>query len=235
MCGAALGQPEHYGSTIMRKLILAAFLATSALPASALTVHTSQFIFGGGTNFTSFENLGYVTAGDGVNSYSEDGIDVAYVGTGAIWSQSQPTPDGVYSWYPDGGGSGYTSFTFDDVSGFQLLVGSGFFNEGLTISWEVLLDGALVNTGSLDNYAPSYGNGWAYFGFSDALFDEVHLQVRSGSGPFDAGAFEAGAYDAVTLTNAIPGGVPEPASWALMIAGFGLVGAAARRRKPVAC
>jgi hypothetical protein len=32
-----------------------------------------------------------------------------------------------------------------------------------------------------------------------------------------------------------PGGViPEPASWALMIAGFGLVGAAARRRRPLA-
>jgi hypothetical protein len=33
------------------------------------------------------------------------------------------------------------------------------------------------------------------------------------------------------------GAVPEPASWAMMIAGFGLVGAAARRRRPatVAC
>lgn len=29
------------------------------------------------------------------------------------------------------------------------------------------------------------------------------------------------------------GNVPEPASWAMMITGFGLVGAAARRRKPV--
>jgi hypothetical protein len=29
-------------------------------------------------------------------------------------------------------------------------------------------------------------------------------------------------------------GVPEPATWALMIAGFGLVGVAARRRRPVA-
>jgi PEP-CTERM motif len=29
---------------------------------------------------------------------------------------------------------------------------------------------------------------------------------------------------------AAPGGVPEPASWALMLTGFGLVGAAARRR-----
>ena len=31
----------------------------------------------------------------------------------------------------------------------------------------------------------------------------------------------------------IGGGVPEPAAWALMIAGFGLVGAAARRRQSV--
>jgi hypothetical protein len=35
----------------------------------------------------------------------------------------------------------------------------------------------------------------------------------------------------VNFDAVIPGGVPEPASWALMIAGFGLVGAAARRRQ----
>ena len=29
-------------------------------------------------------------------------------------------------------------------------------------------------------------------------------------------------------------GIPEPATWAMMIAGFGLVGAAARRRRPLA-
>ena len=36
-----------------------------------------------------------------------------------------------------------------------------------------------------------------------------------------------------TLASAVPAGVPEPASWALMIAGFGLTGAAMRRRIPV--
>lgn len=36
-------------------------------------------------------------------------------------------------------------------------------------------------------------------------------------------------------SNVAPaGGVPEPASWAMMIAGFGLVGAAMRRRAPAA-
>ncbi len=33
------------------------------------------------------------------------------------------------------------------------------------------------------------------------------------------------------VTNVTPGGIPEPTSWAMLIAGFGLVGAAQRRRK----
>ena len=41
------------------------------------------------------------------------------------------------------------------------------------------------------------------------------------------------AYDNITFGSATPGGVPEPASWAMLIAGFGLVGASQRRRKVV--
>lgn len=48
------------------------------------------------------------------------------------------------------------------------------------------------------------------------------LTLRSSSGEFWSG-----------LTFGTSGVVPEPASWALMIAGFGLVGAAARRRRTV--
>jgi hypothetical protein len=49
---------------------------------------------------------------------------------------------------------------------------------------------------------------------------------------------EEQAVMASSITSAIAGGakvtsVPEPASWALLIAGFGLTGAAARRRRPV--
>jgi len=42
-------------------------------------------------------------------------------------------------------------------------------------------------------------------------------------------------FDDVTFGSATPGpGVPEPASWALMIAGFAMVGTAARRRRGIA-
>jgi hypothetical protein len=39
-------------------------------------------------------------------------------------------------------------------------------------------------------------------------------------------------YDNITFGSVNPGGVPEPAAWAMMLAGFGLVGAAMRRRQP---
>ena len=39
------------------------------------------------------------------------------------------------------------------------------------------------------------------------------------------------ALDDISLSTAPPGGVPEPATWAMMIAGFGLAGATLRRRR----
>ncbi len=47
-----------------------------------------------------------------------------------------------------------------------------------------------------------------------------------------AGVANYVVFDDVTFGSATPGpGVPEPASWALMIAGFGMVGSALRRRR----
>ena len=58
-------------------------------------------------------------------------------------------------------------------------------------------------------------------------------------GPLTAPRFVSGTYDLVNFDGA-PGtytlvisGVPEPASWALLIGGFGMVGVVARRRRAV--
>lgn len=70
---------------------------------------------------------------------------------------------------------------------------------------------------------------------ADADSDFSHtLGFVPGGRPFvlqDGVTANAGTYLVNNRFGAAPGGVPEPASWTLMIAGFGLTGAALRRRR----
>jgi len=76
--------------------------------------------------------------------------------------------------------------------------------------------------------------GWmASQGFGAARVGGIYVGVGSGVG---SGVFVH--YDNIIAAGteykfdmSAPGGVPEPASWAMMITGFGLVGATMRRRK----
>ncbi len=67
-----------------------------------------------------------------------------------------------------------------------------------------------------------------FFGFtSDTAFSTIRFQGVAGQG--DGFFFD----NATFSTPSVVAAVPEPASWALMIAGFGLVGGAVRRRRKV--
>jgi PEP-CTERM motif/Lectin C-type domain len=57
----------------------------------------------------------------------------------------------------------------------------------------------------------------------------LHFKANAGDWNDIFATFPSGGYVVEYSSNAA---VPEPASWALMIAGFGLVGSAMRRRKP---
>ena len=64
----------------------------------------------------------------------------------------------------------------------------------------------------------------------------LNLGLRASGVGWQGGTDESFGVDSVNITyNARQGGaVPEPASWALMIGGFGLAGAALRRRRALA-
>jgi hypothetical protein len=75
---------------------------------------------------------------------------------------------------------------------------------------------------------------WGDLGFSS---NGINYNVFQGNYAGRPGYFEANSNEACCYTHPVdftlggPGGVPEPAAWALMLAGFGLTGVTLRRRK----
>lgn len=102
------------------------------------------------------------------------------------------------------------------------------------------------------NYAPGVGNHATISSLDAAgnVIDSFNLEALapiSTRGGFNQFEFRGIGYDDGTqvygirfggayllasgTADGVPGGVPEPATWAMMILGFGLVGAAARSRR----
>lgn len=211
--------------------VFACFSALAGLigpaQAGAVSVHYSPFL-AAPTNWNGFEAMA------GGFEHSEQGIAVSYVGrTTDIWRTSQAA-EGAQSWYPNGGGFGYTRISLDEsVSAFQFAAGSGWFLGDPGLQYRLFASGTLVAEGVIEGL-PRF-SGFQTYGFSGLAFDELHLQSLA-----DVSAFNAGGFDALTLDNLAYGGVmgppqnavPEPQAWAMMIVGFGLAGLRLRRRRP---
>ena len=73
-----------------------------------------------------------------------------------------------------------------------------------------------------------FGSGALLSGWGTSLLASDGQLALLSNGSLDFAADDAGGSGWVTVTEAAV--VPEPASWALMILGFGLAGAALRRK-----
>ncbi len=208
----------------------AAVLLIAAGSARAAVVETTHFI-GSPTSFNGFEGIGS-HPGDFLGPYTEDGITVQHIGDDGIWTDSDARV-GNYSWYKNGGGTGYTRITLAslaDFSAIQFLAFSGFIDGGGSLNYQLVNNGSVVQTG-VAGPVPAYHGGSRYYGFSGGGFDEVRVQVTL-YGAFSGGDFEAGIFDSIAVGE--PGGVPEPATWGLLILGFGLSGVMLRSRRRMA-
>ena len=204
------------------KAVIIALAMVVASPASAVTLNfddlpgSSQIMTYDGFDFANFfalDTVGFAASGyvNGVTS----GSNVAYNGSGHAATVSAATP-------------------FSLTSGYV----AAAWNDGLTVNLVGTLAGVSVFSQSfVVNTAGS-----TFEIFNPALIDTVVFTTSGGThhAGYDGGVGTQLSLDDLTINGTLTGGggiggtVPEPASWALLVAGFGLIGASVRRRRMLA-
>jgi choice-of-anchor C domain-containing protein len=214
---------------------ITAFLAgcafTGAAHAAAFTNGSFETITGGNNpasgTFSTLVAGNTSLTGWNITGGSIDVVNTNYFGPDFIASDGQNSVD------LDGFSVGTIAQTFDTIIGNIYNVGfdlNANVYGGDAIKRVLVSAGAFSNVFSYDSALHPIGSGgpWQSHGFSfTATGSSTTLTFQS----LTAGG---GCCWGAELDNvSVAGAVPEPASWALMIAGFGLVGAAARRRAKV--
>lgn len=182
-------------------LVAAALLATTATSASAAVL------------FTQGASTGALTSPNLVNFVFADG--------GATDATVSFTLEGYASL--DGDGNGYTDVFTLSLNGTDILSGSWNFGGGGNDVLYFAPAGSSVSISSPGGWAGGTG-----------LF-EVPLALVAGNNTLTlsySGGYQGLGDEGWGVSNlSVSGAVPEPASWAMLIIGFGVVGATARRRK----
>jgi hypothetical protein len=212
------------------------YTVTATLPAGGSDA------IGGALNYKSgFQNFTFSTTGTVTHTYaaptagttSEIG-NILNGGSGGTWGFSYSTPNSPNfstGWTISSTALKHKVLAFGGVGsqGFGGC-GSGFVDTGGIFTCEVFIQGKHPEgTAVGDAYITNLGAGYGVvdnFGYNSVL-DATILSVSTGS--------YAGVGPALGF-NIVGAAVPEPATWAIMLAGFGGLGAAMRgsRRKQAA-
>ena len=202
----------------MRMGVLAAMaVAATAVPAAAAPVITFQGGVGGNAAGTKvIENFDSLKAGSSIGE-----LAYAYSGTNGRAIRPAFGSTGNFGAVL---GSGSYSITFDRASTFSFVLGSLDQFNMLTLN---LADGSSVEYWANQIIGGRrYVNGSATSPLSNGL-----VSFSAGTGPLIVGASFHSSTNSFEFDNLATDAVPEPATWALMILGFGAIGGAMRRRK----
>jgi hypothetical protein len=225
----------------MRKSIASALTLALACAAAAPALAATSLI-------TS--NAGYTGPGLDLSAYANGSYNFTF---GPI------TVDQYTFTAAPGGGGNSGSGSVVGQGGYGLLANGSFGGSAVYIGVDsatgyaqLMLNGGPVSQlGFFMNYAPDSGNDATIYALDSlgnpfATFDLVTLAPISTPGGFNQFQFRGitsdtanifglrfgGDYILVTGTaNGLPSAVPEPATWAMMILGFGAMGLVLRRRR----
>lgn len=148
----------------------------------------------------------------------EDSVSRWVTPTANAADSFDPIEDGFYNY----------SISFD-LTGF--VPGSASFNGRFAADNQVTaitLNGNQITQGGLGDFAT-----WTSFSASSGFVggvNELVFRVRNAASPTGN---PTGLRVEILGSAVTPTAIPEPASWAMLIAGFGLTGAMARRRRQV--
>jgi len=199
----------------MKTLMLAAALAALGLAASSVQA----------TVYTVNDTVG---AGGVTGSITTDG-SLGILGSTAITDWNLTLNDGSSTFNLHGPLSGANS-QLDDNSGLALTATAAglFFNFASTAGSFVLFQAPAVGSG-INFWCINDVNSPCGSSFVSSSSNEI---LRVGTGAVISQAY-SGVVQIATTVGTAPngGGVPEPATWAMMLLGFGGVGALLRRRR----
>lgn len=202
----------------MRAVLLSTLALIAAAPAAAVTItfdeidNTAGNVFPDGATYLTPEGFRFT------NSYGQTGGLL-------VWARSDNVnadPDGAT--LSHNYGSTTTTVVAEDASLFDLtsIDFADVYNNGtggtFQMGWTFADDSTGGGVYTLDNLV-----GLQTFAFNAAGIKNFTILPLTTQGAWIQ-------FDNVVL-NGGGGAVPEPATWAMMIAGFGMVGAMARRRK----
>lgn len=212
----------------MRNLKLAILVACIAAPASATTLVDGGFEAKGAALPVNSYCYDTIAAGDGVCAASAWTGDAGVIRSGnGAWGGVTAASGNYYGFVQTTHTLQQTFTATESGTATANWIDTNRAGYGGLQSYNVWIDSGMTSQ-QIGSFSTAVGGWVSRLSSSFTLLNGQNYTLRfTGLATVDSTAF----IDNVALNVTPSAAVPEPASWAMLIAGFGFVGAAARRRR----